>query len=60
MSDPELRWFRIEASVPAIQRVQARTAEEAIQLACEAADSWDVDLDAPIEAEHVVSVQEDD
>lgn len=58
--NPELRWFRIEASVPAIQRVQARTAEEAITLACEDRDAWDVDLDAPIEAEHVESCEEDE
>ena len=61
MSDgPELRWFRVEATVPAVQRVEARTAEEAITLACENPDAWDVDLDADIAAEHVVSCEEDE
>ncbi len=52
-----LRLWRVEASVPAIQHVEARTREEAITLACENRDGWDVDLDAEINADHIADCE---
>lgn len=57
---PERKSWRVEASVPAIQWVDAETREEAIKIACENGDSWGVDLNAPICEEHVIDVEAED
>ncbi len=56
----KLRLFRVEATVPAIQYVEARTREEAIELACANPGEWNVILDAPIDPDHVVDCVQDD
>lgn len=57
---PKLQNWRVEASVPAIQHVEAASKEEAIKVACANPENWQVDFDAPIEAEHVVTVEPED
>lgn len=52
--------WRVEASVPAIQWVEASTKEEAIKKAVEKPDGWDVDVTASIEEEHIVDVEQEE
>ena len=59
-SQPKLKSWRVEATVPAIKHVEAATEEEAIKLACADPEGWEVDVEAPIEAEHVVDVEAED
>jgi hypothetical protein len=57
---PKLKQWRVEASVPAIQHVEASSKEEATELACANSGGWEVDLNAPICAEHVIDVEAED
>ena len=60
MASHQAKNWRVEATVPAIQWVQADTKEQAIEIACANADAWEVDLEAPIEPEHVVDAEAED
>ncbi len=54
------RGYRVEATVPAIQWVEATSEEEAKKIACANRSGWDIILDADIEEEHIVDVEADE
>ena len=57
---PKKKSYRVEATIPAIQWVEASSPEEAKRIACEKRDGWDIDLGCDIDEDHVVDVQADD